>query len=700
MTFHMHVTANQNKTAYSVVADSTEYDKNSNTITLKGKVEVFKNHYILRANKIVYSKETKKAFAYGDVVLITPTGEEIYAKELEIDNNLKEAISYSLSARLAKDNKFIARHARHYYPDRTDFTNVVYTPCPVCKDKIPQWQIRSKKIYYEKKKDVSYWNNFFELYGMPVFYFPYIRTPAPDAEPRSGFLFPSNQKYRDVYGYGIIIPYYYRISNTQDLTYSPIITTEQGVLHRAEYRKLFKRGYYNFNAHYIRPRKLLGGPNNRFYLRGNSRYSINNNWWLDGEIERVSDKSYLSNYWDRSESYLTSSAGINYVNNRDYSYIKSYHFQGLRTDNRESETPVILPAARYHKDFFDNNNKYSLDIGASNIVREKSNNTRRGSLVIGWHKTYFWQNHQIGVSRNVRADIYDFDDKNSAKVALDQNNQKIAQRLLPEIIVGWKYPLLKKTEKYSVVLEPIVDIILSPNSSSNRNISVNEDSQAIELEDSNLFSTNRYSGSDFVEHGVRSNYGVFTTLMTDNIGEYRFLFGQSYLAHKNNEYPIDSGLRSKNFSDYVGRFSIIPSDFLELYYKIRLDSRDHTLRKGEFGSNIRFDTGNNIITKIELGTRFNQYNLIESEGAEIKKSLSLLGNMYIYKEWYIGGEVTKNFTSNASFNVHTKAHIGYTGDCTSFKISAMKKDTEDARRNIRPTKGISLDWEIHLKNIN
>jgi LPS-assembly protein len=693
------VAANKIDSSYTVSAETTEYDSNVDKVILKGKVEIFKDDYILKADKVIYDKAAEKAFAHGNVSLITPTGEEVYADILEIDNNLKEAVAHSLSARLNKDEKFIAKYAHHYYPGKTTFTDVVYTPCPVCKEKNPQWQIHSKKINYEKKKDVSYWHNFFEIYGVPVAYFPYLRTAAPDAEPRSGFLIPSNHKYRDVYGYGIAIPYYYRINDTQDLVYSPIVTTKQGILHRAEYRHLMRNGHFNFNAQYIHPKKLWGGPANRYYVKGNAKYDLNKYWWLEGQLEGVSDKSYLPNYWDRSENYLTSNANLNYVNNRDYGYLKSYYFQGLREGNRDAdEIPVVLPIVQYHKETFDDNsNKYLVDFNALHLFRKKGTDVRRGSFILGWHKTYFWENNEIGVLRNFRSDIYNFENKAATEGILD--SKKTVYRIFPELELTWKYPLMKIEEKYSLLLEPMINVIFSPNSSSNREISVNEDSQAIEIEDSNLFSNNRYSGFDYVEHGIRANYGLATTLITDNMGEYNLLFGQSYMVRKNDIYPINSGLKNKHFSDYVGRISTRPFKFLEVYYKTRLDSENCTLRRGELGTTVNVNTGYDTITNVEVGVKFANYNLLAEE-TDVKKSLNFSGKLYIFKKWYIGGEVIRNFTINDSFNVHTKANVGYVGECSNFKISAMRKDTVDPRRNIYPTRGITLDWEIHLKNIN
>ena len=73
-----------------------------------------------------------------------------------------------------------------------------------------------------------------------------------------------------------------------------------------------------------------------------------------------------------------------------------------------------------------------------------------------------------------------------------------------------KYPLRMASNGVTHVLEPIVQLVWSPNSpwgTSIENIDAN-DSTTAEFEETNLFSLNRFPGTDAVEAGLRANVGL------------------------------------------------------------------------------------------------------------------------------------------------------------------------------------------------
>ncbi|MCH9753363.1 MAG: LPS assembly protein LptD [Alphaproteobacteria bacterium] len=695
--------AQERDNSYVIDADVVEYDDNKKTVIAKGNVEIFKEDYKLRADKVIYHKDTKKAFAYDNVKLFSPTGDVIKSDFIEVDNAIKEAIAHLANAELDKDNHFTAKKVHYHYPNITIFRNVSYTPCSVCEGKSPQWQIKSSRVHYEKEKDVSYLNNIFEVYGIPVFYFPYIRTPSPDSPPRSGFLFPTQHKYKNVYGYGMKIPYYFRIAEDKDLLYSPVITTKQGILHQAKFRHLLDKGSYNIEGNLINTEQsaAIHIPSNRYNIKGDVQYQFNDKWSLDGNLDRVSDKSYLPNYWGRSPNYLVSNASLHYIDGRDYGSLETYRFQGLRNEDSSKLDPMVLPMMHYHKELFTTWGKHVMETNVTNIARNHGVNSTRFSGKVGWDKTYYFNYQEISILRSLKMDLYNFKDKSDAALASSVgNNKNQVFRGIPELEVIWKYPLVSKRPERSFYLEPIIDLIVSPNYSKNDEI-VNEDSQEIEISDSNLFSTNRYSGYDRVEDGIRVNYGTFASGMLENDMEYNAMIGQSYRVKNSSDYTVDSGLRDKHFSDYVGRIGFKPHKFFEMYYRGRVDSRTFEVRRNEIGTNFDIKPNYKNIDTVHVNIRHIYYDyLSQIEDTKVYKSLSLNARVDFYKNWYMKGEVKRNTSKLGDFLVGSKLGLGYKGECAAFQVSALKSYTEDASRNIKPTNGISLDLEVHLKNIS
>ena len=80
------------KTDSIIDADDIEYVQEQELVIAKGNVEIFKNDYLLKADKVIYDKAHHKVYAIGNVYILDPNGNEVNAADLEINQDLKEAI--------------------------------------------------------------------------------------------------------------------------------------------------------------------------------------------------------------------------------------------------------------------------------------------------------------------------------------------------------------------------------------------------------------------------------------------------------------------------------------------------------------------------------------------------------------------------------------------------------------------------------
>jgi LPS-assembly protein len=690
--------------SYVVDADTVEYDNIQNVLVARGNVDVVTEGYRLKSDKIIYYKNTNRAYAYGNVQVIYANEDTINSDFIELDNNAKEIIAYMANALLDKENRFIAETVQYSQEGVTVFKNVSYTPCPVCEGRSPQWQVSASTVVYQKERDVSYWNNLFKIYGVPVFYLPYMRAPSPDAPSKSGFMIPHQYQSNRVYGHSISVPYYLRMSDNKDLLYSPMITSKKGIIHRAQFRHLLEKGSYSLVGNYIKTNKtsVSAVPDHRYHVAGELSYGFNDRWSANAKLDRASDKAYLHNYWQESPNYLNSNIEILYRNGYDYGSIESYVFQGLRSTDSKSADVTVLPLLRYHKSFASGHGNYTFDYNAVNILRDSGVRSNRASANVAWEKTYYYNYQEIKIRPNMQVDLYNFQNKDqtdSLSSAPRSKNQVI--RSVPSLELKWRYPLISRHKKGEFYLEPTIDMVVSPNNSQNDKI-INEDSQEVEISDSNLFSRNRYAGFDRIETGTRVSYGLFASgVILDNFG-YTALVGQSYRMVKDDSYTVDSGMYNRHFSDYVGRVGMDLSKNLELYIRTRIDAKNYDLRRGEIGANVGFDIGGKSnIDRIAFWGRHIHYNYISTASSnKVNKSTSINGRVDFAKEWFVGAEVTLNGTRSKNFLVGSKIDIGYKGECSTFRISLLKDYTKDLNIGIKPTRGFLLDFEVHLKNIN
>lgn len=688
--------------SYVLHADHIEYEKDSNIIVAKGKVEIFKDNYTLKADKIIYDKNKKTAFAYNNVLLISPNGEKTYAQFIELNHALKEGVIENLTAYLADSNTFIAEKAEYKANNTSIFNNAKYTPCTLCKTKNPQWQIKARKATYIPKETITFNHSTFEVYGVPVFYTPYFKTFAPDAPAKSGFLVPKKYQYNKAYGHSITVPIYYRIADNMDLLYNPMITSEQGPLHQAKYRHLTYNGYYELEGNYIEPRKNnSSSAKHRYHVKGQGKSTLNENFFVKAKLDRVSDKSYLHNYWNINENYLTSDATMTYHKHRDYGTLSSFYFQDLRTDPDNLHNPTILPLADYHKELFYNDNKFSINANAVHLLRKGAQlNTKRFSSELAWDKEINVKNNRLGFIQRFRASVFNFSNQNIFREQHTTRQKRELSVLTPESEIKWSYPLVLFKDSYSLYMSPIVNLIAAPNSSKNSK-TINEDSKTLELSDVNLFSNDRYAGYDQIEHGNRANYGINADLFNGTY-HYNFVVGQVARQKKSKDYPINSGLYNKNLSDYVGHVGVYPVSWLSVFYRFRFDEKNFHSRKQELDSQLFFSFDNNTINSITLGNKISKIDYAPTSSGEslLNKVVSFYTNIKIFNEWFIEGSTVQNFTQKSNFLVQANLALGYNGQCSTFKLTAIKDFTHDARRNIKPNKGFAFDWDINLKNLN
>ena len=128
-------------------------------------------------------------------------------------------------------------------------------------------------------------------------------------------------------------------------------------------------------------------------------------------------------------------------------------------------------------------------------------------------------------------------------------------------------------------MEPKASIIISPNGGNPSKIK-NEDSIDFELDEINLFNTNRFAGLDRVEGGSRITYGLKWGAFGNGGGQSSISLGQSYRFRADDTFAKNSGLED-NFSDLVGSLNIFPGDHLNFNYRTRLSHEDLSPNRSE-----------------------------------------------------------------------------------------------------------------------
>ena len=300
-----------------ILADTVSFYQNKPS-RLQGNVEVQQGQRIVNAQTAyVYrdarTKEITKIDFMGEVHYLEPD-KLMIARSASINPQDKSGETHDVLYRFNVNRKnallpawgrasLIKRFANKDYLLRL----ATYTTCSP-QDKT--WDIEADSIALDDAKARGVARNArLRIKNVPIFYTPYLSFPT-NNDRKSGFLTPL-VGYSNVNGFDFGLPYYLNLAPNQDLTITPHIYTERGVMIGGEYRYLTPKSF-----------GMLGGdflPNDKAYakfidnnqdkfpqLRGNStnRWTVgyvdttnfSPDLHLNVNVKQVSDDYYLQDF--------------------------------------------------------------------------------------------------------------------------------------------------------------------------------------------------------------------------------------------------------------------------------------------------------------------------------------------------------------------------------------------------------------------
>src|SRR5262249_56903579 len=115
------------------------------------------------------------------------------------------------------------------------------------------------------------------------------------------------------------------------------------------------------------------------------------------------------------------------------------------------------------------------------------------------------------------------------------------------------YPLYKRWDDATVILEPLVQVVLSPRADqivigkdpAGKPVFLNEDSVALEFDETTLFRPDKFPGYDLYEDGARLNVAGRASVLWDDGRRANLMVGRSFRTEQNAVFTDRSGLRTK-----------------------------------------------------------------------------------------------------------------------------------------------------------
>ena len=559
-------------------ADEVQYDRDNAIVTATGSVEAWQNDHILRADKITFDRNTNIAAATGHVVMIEPDGQTVFSDYAELTEGLRDGVLHGMRAILAENGKLVANGARRVDGKINELSRAVYTTCDLCKtdpSKPPLWQIRARTAVQDTEaKRIEYRDAVIDIYGVPVAAFPYFFHADPSVKRASGFLVPSFGETTHL-GAFLETPYYLVLDEQSDATFSPTFNSQNYLNLSTNYRRRFNDGTLSVDVGVGYDKGLQGD------LFSKGRFSYDDTWRYGFDVARASSSRYLNDYRAPNKAdVLATRIYLEGFGTGAYTKLDALAYQGLVASIKQSRLPYVLP--RYEYSFTGQPDRLgghlSFDTVDFNVTRAVGTNTQRAGGTLNWQRPFEGAlGERYGLTLQAVAAGYTATSLSQNPNYFDHGSTQVA-RAHPQVAIDVHWPFLRDGGGSGTqVIEPIAQIVAGPRTGQLRRANIpNEDSLDFEFTDQNLFTLNRFPGIDRLEGGIRANLGLHANWNFGG-GVLDGLIGQTIRDHKDDSFPVGSGLEKK-FSDIVTRTTFVPGPYFDLIGRTRLDSTRFTPR--------------------------------------------------------------------------------------------------------------------------
>ena len=525
--------------------------------------------------------------ALGDVVLVEPGGTTSFADRMQLDADLEAGFVEGIAVRLADDSLAVARRGDRRDDRVTTFRDVTYTPCPVCADAAPTWQINAGAVTHDQEaKVLRYEDATFEIAGIPVLFTPYFQHPDPSIERQSGFLAPTFTSDTEL-GLTAEIPYYWAIAPNRDLTVRPTFTTRENALLALDFRDLqrFGRTEATVSGTYGSFGDGGGGGGDddrgRGHIDARGRYDLGGGWDGGFDLNLASDDTYLRRYNIDNANVLDNRGFVQRVTNDRDVELAVLGFQGLRPEDDQGRIPFALPRLRgtFTGELDDWGGRWTVQPDLLGLYRTDGLDSRRGSVrgEIAWPRISPYGD-VVTASASVRGDVYAV--RGDAATGDDDGDVRWRARVLPRATLDWRRPYARAdADGMSYTLEPLANLTVAPTGFDDDAIP-NEDSLDLEFDETNLLRANRFTGLDVWDEGTKLSWGVRTAGLGPDRELWSVFAGQSYRVSETDVFAGVSGLEDQ-LSDIVGRVGVSPHPWIDADYRFRVDAAFAQLSKSD-----------------------------------------------------------------------------------------------------------------------
>lgn len=631
-------------------ANNLAYDSENDVVTASGNVVMRSEEQSVRAQEVSWDRKSGLITASGDVRFVDQDGNQLYTEQLELNDKFETGAMQDMLLALREGGRLAANSGTRGEDGTIILNEAAYSACTVedaegCGNN-PSWRITADRVTYDpEKRRVRFRGAYLELFGARLLPLPGLALRT-DGRAASGLLVP-DFRIGQTNGLEVTGSYYWRMADNHDLTLNGTVFSGALPMLSGQFRHLVDAGAYQITGYLTESRRIssfTGVPTSerdlRGYIAANGKFQFTPEWSVTGSIRRATDRTFLRRYDISNDDRLRSTINAERINDSSYFSFAGWATQTMRLDQDQGQVPLVLPVVDYRRRLADPvlGGRFEWQLNSLNLARESGQDTQRAFAGARWDLRGVTGLGQIvSLTALARGDVYHSSD--------NELTATVSYRGLP----GWqargvglgavdvKWPFVGEFLGGTQVFTPRVQLVATPPL---RNLVVpNEDSRAIDLEDSNLFALNRFPGYDRVEDGVRLTYGLDWELQRPG-WRVKTTLGQSYRFKEASDILVDGTGLSERVSDFVGRSEVRFQDFVKVTHRYRLDKDSLTLRRNEFDATI-----GSRQTYFEVGYLKLNRDIDELvEDLQDREELRIATRVHFAKYWSVFGSGVFNLT--------------------------------------------------------
>lgn len=667
--------------------------REENSVVAEGNVEALYEGRVLRADRIIYNKTTDRVRATGNVIIVDTDGSQQFADEVEVNSDLADGYAIGFSARLPEGATIVANSAIRKKDGVNALEQVIYTSCELCgDDTTPTWSLRARRAVLDQESQmISYRDAIIEVGGIPVFYLPYLSHPDPSSDRRSGFLVPSgglSSKLGTFYQQ----PYYWAISELQDLTISPMVSANVNPLLELDYRKRFYSGGIKINtsitheADFDSDGVTFGDEKWRGHVYGKGLFAISPEWQWGFGVEAQSDDLYDRRYdidgqGERRGIYSSQPrrllSQIFAVGQGDsyYTDIAVLDFQGLRGADNSKSLPTVAPVF-FSEKYWDLGDYGFAAVNASSamLTRENGLNSQRVSVGGEWSDLNILPGgFTFEPFAELRADYYALNEDVSGEPDVSRAVGNAGARL--------SYPLVRPGKVVDLMVEPTVMAAWGFSNVNGTAIPI-EDSALFEFDEGDLFEANGFGNYDLYEGDGKAAAGLTARAVFKNGPEFSTTLGRRWRSRTDPNFDVASNLDGTS-SDWVASASADFGSALKLDTRVRLDDDGYKLNRID----ARLSTN---YKRLRAVAQYYNINERVSPGGNPDEGIFMRGEFQVTKRYSVIFGQLRDIVGN--LNAKREFGVAYEDDCSRFELVYQRSELND--RTLGPSEGIQFRFSL------